>query len=84
MKRLTKIGIGSEAIKKILHYGFTELKLEKIYLQVFDFNGKALSLYKKFGFILEGKLRKHFIKSGSRVDMNFMGLLKSEWEKMSK
>ena len=72
--------MGSKAFYQILDYGFEELKLEKIYLQVFDFNDKALSLYKKFHFQIEGKLRKHVVKSGSRVDINFMGLLKEDWK----
>ncbi|MES2677057.1 MAG: UDP-4-amino-4,6-dideoxy-N-acetyl-beta-L-altrosamine N-acetyltransferase [Pseudomonadota bacterium] len=72
--------LGSKAFYQILDYGFEELKLEKIYLQVFDFNDKALSLYKKFYFQIEGKLRKHVVKSGNRVDINFMGLLKEDWK----
>lgn len=72
--------LGSIAIYQILDYGFINLELAKIYLQVLDFNHKALSLYQKFYFQIEGKLRKHIVKSGNRIDVNVMGLLKDEWQ----
>jgi UDP-4-amino-4,6-dideoxy-N-acetyl-beta-L-altrosamine N-acetyltransferase len=76
-------GIGSLAIKEILSYAFTDLALEKVYLQVLDFNDTALSLYEKFGFEIEGKLRKHIVKNGKRVDIKLMGLLKNKWKNES-
>jgi UDP-4-amino-4,6-dideoxy-N-acetyl-beta-L-altrosamine N-acetyltransferase len=71
--------LGSIALYNILNHGFTNLGLEKIYLQVFDFNDKAFFLYKKFYFQIEGKLKEHVIKSGNRIDVNIMSLLKVDW-----
>lgn len=47
-------GLGSDAIKFILDYGFNKLGLHKIWLEVHVRNTNAIKLYKKFGFQQEG------------------------------
>lgn len=51
-------GIGTAAISLILEYAFNELNLNRLYLQVFSFNERAIKLYEKMGFIHEGKFRQ--------------------------
>lgn len=54
-------GIGAEAMKFILNYGFEELGLHKIWLEVHAKNENAIKLYKKFGFIQEGYFKENVL-----------------------
>jgi RimJ/RimL family protein N-acetyltransferase len=47
-------GYGSTAISLILRYGFESLNLHRIYLDVFEFNARAIHVYEKHGFQREG------------------------------
>ena len=72
-------GIGMSATRQILDYGFNQLNLKKVYLQVAEYNSTAIALYRKIGFITEGKLRSQYFKDGAYYDMIAMGLLASEF-----
>ena len=53
-------GLGKEIMELGLTYAFDYLQLNKIYLDVLESNNKAVSLYKKLGFIEEGLFRNHY------------------------
>lgn len=72
-------GIGSEAMSLILEYAFKELNLHRVFLQVFDFNERAIKLYKKMGFSHDGKFREALYRFGKWHDIVIMNLLKSEY-----
>jgi RimJ/RimL family protein N-acetyltransferase len=44
-------GIGSWAVRELVRRGFDELGLERIWLQVFDVNARAIRAYEKAGFV---------------------------------
>lgn len=46
---------GQEAIKTIINYAFCDLKLDKLELNVYNFNLRAIHCYKKLGFKVAGK-----------------------------
>jgi [ribosomal protein S5]-alanine N-acetyltransferase len=73
-------GIGYEACKLALDYGFNQLKLRKIYLAVYENNPNAKKLYEKLGFKLEGTLRKHVAVNGVYYDKYLMGIFKEEFK----
>ena len=50
-------GFGTKALEFILDYGFNELKLHKIWLDVHAENLPAIKLYQKFGFTEEGRFK---------------------------
>jgi len=77
-------GYGREAIKIILNYAFNKLRLNRIYLGVISYNKRAIRLYKKFGFKLEGRSREHIFYKGKFYDLLEMGILKNEWQKLNK
>jgi diamine N-acetyltransferase len=52
-------GFGSKCLRCVLDFAKYELNLRKITLYVTGKNEKALSLYKKFGFVKEGCLVDH-------------------------
>ncbi len=72
-------GIGYFASKEILKHGFNNLNLNRIFLEVVDYNTRAIFLYKKLGFVQEGKKRKAIYKNGTFCDITIMSLLKSEF-----
>ena len=51
-------GIGTELMRALLAWACTKPTLEKIELRVRDGNERALRLYRRFGFIEEGRFEK--------------------------
>jgi UDP-4-amino-4,6-dideoxy-N-acetyl-beta-L-altrosamine N-acetyltransferase len=72
-------GLGTVATYKMLEYSFEELHLEKVFLEVLDFNIGAIALYEKFNFKIEGRLKKHIVKENQRVDLLIMSLFFDDW-----
>ena len=46
---------GQEAIKRIIEYAFNDLNLDKLELNVYDYNHRGINCYKKAGFVIEGQ-----------------------------
>lgn len=61
-------GIMTQAIKEITKYGFGELKLRRIYAQVFLFNKGSMRVLEKSGYEFEGVLKKEVKKDGKFLD----------------
>jgi RimJ/RimL family protein N-acetyltransferase len=73
-------GYGTEATWLLLGFCFDELNLHRVYLQVFDFNQRAVRSYLKCGFVEEGRLRQAFFRDGHYHDIVVMGLLAAEFQ----
>jgi RimJ/RimL family protein N-acetyltransferase len=72
-------GYGTDALHAICDFGFGELRLHRIELEVYGFNARARGSYEKAGFTLEGTRREgHFAQDGWE-DVHLMGLLHDEW-----
>lgn len=76
-------GLGSEAVGLLVRYAFDELNLYRLQLTVFDYNLRALAVYRKHGFLQEGVFREFVERDGRRHDMFLMGLLAPEWRRRS-
>jgi len=72
-------GYGTDLMKLILRYAFTEVNLNRVTLTVFEYNPRAIRAYEKVGFRHEGRMRKLLKKEGKRWDMLYMGILREEW-----
>jgi [ribosomal protein S5]-alanine N-acetyltransferase len=72
-------GYGLSAMKEMLHYGFTRLGLNKIWLRVEVDNEKAIKSYKRMGYVEEGILRQDRFREGEFVDRLRMSILKNEF-----
>jgi len=72
-------GIGLEAMNLVLKYAFFEMNLHRVFLRVFSFNERAINLYKKIGFKIEGEMRESLFRDGKWHSIVFMGLLKKEY-----
>jgi RimJ/RimL family protein N-acetyltransferase len=73
-------GYGTDAMRLILRYAFTELNLYRVSLGVFEYNPRALRSYQKAGFVVEGRVRQALLRDGRRWDWIVMGILREEWE----
>lgn len=72
-------GYGQEAMQKGLQIVFEELNAHKAEVRVFSYNEKAIHVYEKVGFILEGKKRAALYHHGQYYDVLLMGILKKEF-----
>lgn len=73
-------GIMSKAFETIIDYGFNELNLNRIEVNVAEGNEKSRALPERFGFINEGKKRQAEWLYDHFVDHIVYGLLADEWK----
>jgi RimJ/RimL family protein N-acetyltransferase len=72
-------GYGTDALNAICDFGFGQLRLERIELDVYADNLNAQRSYEKAGFTREGTLRHGHYSDGRFIDVERMALLRSEW-----
>jgi RimJ/RimL family protein N-acetyltransferase len=72
-------GNGTEAVRQLLRFGFRDLNLHRVYLNVFATNAAAIRTYEKAGFKREGVLREAAHIDGRYVDIVVMGILRPEF-----
>lgn len=72
-------GYGTDVMRVILRYAFTEVNLKRVMLTVFEYNPRAIRSYEKSGFRHEGRIRGALNKEGRRWDLLMMGILREEW-----
>ena len=68
-------GMGTEAAKSIVQYGFTELKLHKIFLRVLADNKGAIKSYENAGFVQEAYLKDEVLLNGEYRDIVLMAVI---------
>ena len=74
-------GIGTEAINLLIKYSFERANLNKIELDVHEFNSGGIRCYEKCGFIQEGVIRESLYREGKYYSTIKMGILKREFNK---
>jgi ribosomal-protein-alanine N-acetyltransferase len=74
-------GLGRACTRFAVEYGFDELNLRRIYLEVLATNERAIKLYRSLGFVEEGRLRQAQWKAGKYVDVLVMALLSEEYRR---
>jgi len=74
-------GYATEASEAVIHYGFTELKLNKIHATHFTRNPASGKVMQKLGMESEGVFKQHAIKWDEYVDLAAYGLLAKTWRK---
>ncbi len=65
-------GYGSEAVSKLVDFGFHQLHLKRIYLHVFCHNVRAIKAYQKTNFQIEGIQKKAALINNEFVDVVLM------------
>jgi RimJ/RimL family protein N-acetyltransferase len=72
-------GAGELASREVLRHAFRDLNLHRVHLSVVEGNTAAHSLYRKLGFVEEGRSRAAAFKQGRHVDLTRMAILASEY-----
>lgn len=72
-------GYMKEALKVVIEYGFTQMKLNRIDALVAIENDRSSNLLKSLGFKQEGILRDYFYLNGKFYDHSLFSLLQKEW-----
>ncbi|MHA1583771.1 MAG: GNAT family N-acetyltransferase, partial [Promethearchaeota archaeon] len=72
----------TEAMKLLVEYGFRELNMNRIELEVFASNPRAKRCYEKVGFKEEGCKRQAQFINGKYIDEYFMSIIRLEWQKL--
>ena len=72
-------GAGEFATRGVLKHAFMDLNLHRVHLTVLADNERAIHLYRKAGFVEEGRLRQVAFKNGDYADMLQMAILSHEY-----
>jgi len=73
-------GYGTDAMNVLIKFIFDEMNLNRIQLNVYSYNERAIKSYEKSGFVKEGVLRQALYKGGAYHDEIIMSLLKEAYE----
>ena len=73
-------GYGTDAVRALVDFGFAELRLERIWLEVGTENLRAKRSYEKAGFTHEGTFRHDRWEGGRYTDGHVMSILHDEWQ----
>ena len=71
-------GIGTAATRAMVHHGFFDLNLHRIYVSILKDNVGSIRMCANAGFREEGTIRDGAYKNGQYRDMVLMGVLRSE------
>lgn len=74
-------GVGTEALGLLQNYAFGVLGLERLELEVYTGNARAIRCYEKAGFVHEGTRRHAAMVDGKYADVGVMSVLREEWER---
>lgn len=72
--------IAYEASDLLIDYVFRNQPINKIYLEVFESNLKAIKLYEKIGFKKEGLFKEEYFKNGTFQNVCRMSLFRKAWK----
>lgn len=72
-------GYGTEAIREVLRITFEKMNLNRVYLRVFENNPRAIRVYEKCGFRIEGSLRQDHYYGRRYYNTLIMAVLKEEY-----
>ncbi len=73
-------GYGSQLVSSAIDFVFREMETFRLWLNVVRGNDRALSVYRKAGFVEEGAKRQSAVlPDGNRADLVMMSILRPEW-----
>ncbi len=75
-------GFGTRLLSRALDWLYTETETNRVDLDLFVENERALRTYEKLGFIVEGRLRDYHRSVDGRIrDALIMSILRKDWAK---
>jgi RimJ/RimL family protein N-acetyltransferase len=72
-------GYGTDTMLTVVRFAFEQMNLHKVSLGVFEFNARAQAVYRKVGFVDEGRERHGYFQDGRYWDVLRMSILEDEW-----
>ena len=72
-------GLGTEATRLTMRHAFEDQGLNRVELEVYDFNPRARRVYEKVGFVHEGTRRQALRFENAWIDAHDMSILACEW-----
>ena len=72
-------GYGQDSIRTLLRFLFMDFAAIRVELEVLAFNLRAISCYKKCGFLHEGIKRNRYFTDGEYKDVVIMGITKNDF-----
>jgi RimJ/RimL family protein N-acetyltransferase len=75
----TNHGYGSDALRAMVDFAMGELRMERVWLDVYDYNDRARRVYERVGFVHEGTLRHGLYRRGEFHNVHRMSILRAEW-----
>jgi RimJ/RimL family protein N-acetyltransferase len=82
-KEMRLAGFGLDLLIVLLDFAYYELRLQKTYMRISENQPYGLQNALKFGYKPEGHLRNQIFSDGKYVNVFFLGMLKSDYEKLS-
>ena len=76
-------GYATEAARRVIEYGFEELKLNRIETHAMVHNGASFRIFDKLGMQPEGYHRQLIKKAGKFIDVKSYSVLRSEWNSVA-
>lgn len=73
-------GLGRILECNIYDYVFNELKINKLWCEVFEFNENVIKIHEKFGSKIEGIFKDHIFKNGMFLNVVRMAITRDEWK----
>ena len=65
-------GVGTALLKTAIDLADNWVNIKRIELTVYSDNERAINLYKKFGFVIEGEAKSYAFRNGKYVDAYYM------------
>ena len=72
-------GYGTDTMLTLVRFGFDQMNLHKVTLGVFAPNERAQAVYRKVGFVEEGRARDDYFQDGRYWDIVRMSVLEDEF-----
>ena len=69
-------GFGTDAMNTLVRFAFDEMNLQKLRINVFDYNDRAKHLLLGHGFVQEGRLRREFYREGTYHDIVILSIFR--------
>jgi ribosomal protein S18 acetylase RimI-like enzyme len=77
-------GVGNALMARCVEWAQASPVVERVELEVYAHNTRAIHLYEKYGFEHEGCKRRLYIQNGTPIDMLIMALLVAEKRQVEK
>lgn len=76
---IDKEGFAHETCELLFYYAFEELRLNRIWTEIYVTDKKKIELYKRLGMSIDGTLRENYFHDGQYLDSYIFSILKREF-----